>query len=103
MWSHGSKPNRTSASRNDVVPVRPNPAPMTRRVGAGTPVGTVGGVLLSIMGCDNAPFPPGDPQGSPLPSPVLVRPSAILALRSIVSTHAVRRLTSPFAHDTPPR
>src|SRR5215217_6214346 len=91
MWSHGSKPNRTSACRNDVVPVRPNPAPMTRRFGDGAFVGTVDGVLVSVMVCDNTSFPAGDPQVSPLPPFFLMRLPAILACRSIVRTHSVCR------------
>ncbi len=46
---------------NDMVPVRPNPAPMIKRVGVGPPAGTADGDVVSIMGCGHASSGGGAP------------------------------------------
>src|SRR5215207_7588965 len=50
MWSQGPNPRRSTASRSDAVPVRPNPAPMTWRLDAGIPAG------MGVWVITRAPF-----------------------------------------------
>jgi hypothetical protein len=49
MCSQGANPSRSSAACSERVPVRPSPAPMTSRVGDGTPVATPSSMIDTIV------------------------------------------------------